>query len=187
MSLRTLRALMIASAVVAGGGAASAAPTLIGDTVTVMNEYPLGTVKATVPVVVGAGVEIACLPQCLGGLLFSGESIDIDALSITITLTPGRYTAASFNGFVFDDLDFGEGFLSNVSVTTSDVVGLGPANLSFDADTIRLNLAGVQVGDATIRLDLTVTTPGTVPEPGMLALVVPALALAGLARRRVRV
>lgn len=177
----------IATALALASTTATAAPTLIGDSVTIRYERPtLGTLQWTDTVVVGAGAEIACpgpSPACTGvpgGNLFPGESIDIGALSIGAVFID-FFLAEAFNGLVFEGLDFGGGDLVGFSLVTT-IPGLTASDISFTASSLRVNLSGIgPAGNFNIELQV---RESAVPEPGALALAALSLGLLAVTRRR---
>lgn len=176
----------IATALALASTIATAAPTLNGDSVTIRYETPaIGTLQWTDTVVVGAGAEIACpgpSPACnfgSGGNLFSGESIDIGALSIRAVFT-SSFIPQDFNGLVFEGLDFAGGELLGVTLLTT-MSGLTTADISFTASSLWVNLAGAGAGSFDIEFRV---RENAVPEPGALTLAVLSLGLLGVTRRR---
>lgn len=188
MPITVLRAILVAG-VLAFPLRAAAAPTLIGDNVTINWFFPnLASLFATTSVLVGGGAEVTCPgadPLCAG--FAEPGTIDIGATSIVINEQAGSaWTGGAFNGFDFTSLDFGAG-ISLVGFTlTTDLAGLTNANISFTANSISFNAAGLSFADApyTIRLDL--ITSASVPEPGTLALLGIALTAVAFGRRRHR-
>jgi len=188
MQTTVLRALLLTVALALPLRAA-AAPTLIGDNVTINWYFPnLATLFATTSVLVGGGSEVTCPganPLCPG--FAEDASIDIGATSIVLSEEAGSaWAGGAFNGLDFTSLDFGAGISLIGFTLTTDLAGLTNANISFTANSISFNAAGLSFLDApyTIRLDLITST--SVPEPGTLALLGLALAAAALGRRRHR-
>jgi hypothetical protein len=166
----------------------TAAPTLIGDNVTINWYFPdLATLFATTGVLVGGGAEVTCPggdPLCAG--FVRPATVDIGATSIVISEEAGStWSGGAFNGFDFTSLDFGAGITLVGFTLTTDLAGLTNANISFTANSISFNAAGLSFLDApyTIRLDLITSAP----EPGTLALLVIALTAVAFGRRRHRV
>ena len=182
-----LRALLVACALTLPLPT-TAAPTLIGDNVTINWYFPsLATLFATTGVLVGGGVEITCPgvdPLCVG--FVRPATVDIGATSIVINEQAGSaWTGGAFNGFDFTSLDFGAGISLTGFTLTTDLAGLTNANISFTGNSISFNAAGLSFLDApyTIRLDLITSAP----EPGTLALLGIALTAVAIGRRRHRV
>jgi hypothetical protein len=167
---------------------AAAAPSLIGDNVTINWLFPdTSTLFATTTVTVGAGVEVTCPgpnPLCAGFAV--PTTIDIGATSIVITEAAGSaWNPAAFNGLDFTSLDFGPGiFLTGFNLST-DLAGLTASRISFTPDSISFNAEDLSFRTApyTIRLGL-ITNIFEVPEPSIIALLALALAATVLTRRR---
>jgi hypothetical protein len=168
------------------------APSMLGDQVTIRQYFPnLSTLVATQTVtVVSPGAEITCPSSSVlcassgnsDGLL-DGESLNLEALSISGNFVAG-FASTSFNGYVFDDLDFGpDTGIVGLTLTTT-IANLALADISFDTNTVWVNLTGA--GGATggaFTIDLSVA-PAAIPEPSALALAGIALAGLGAANRR---
>ncbi len=124
----------------------------------------------------GPGVEL---------LNFAGYlDIDFSATNILMTTTRGGGpNAVPFDGLRFFDVLSTMPAITGVTLNPSSTyAGLTQAGVSFDADNIRVNLAGLtaQRGQ-TISLDI-----AQVPEPATYGLVGLALAAAALYRKRAR-
>jgi PEP-CTERM motif len=166
-------ALVLATLVLAP--VSSHAASLLGDSVDFTWFYPdLVSVFATDTQVIGAGVEISCpggpgTSTLCAGFASAPASIDVDASSITYSQfgSPG-FNAAPFNGFLFSDLDFSPASVLTGFVLTTNIIGLTPANVTFGADYIQINLQGLGAGDE-VFFNLALET-GVVPEPGTLVL-----------------
>ena len=169
--MKTLSAVCL---VLAASLAVDAAPSLIGSSATVNYLFPnSATVFGTSVVPVTSGVEITC-PGSSGGTgvctaFVEPATIDIGATSIVVHELAGTsYTAASFNGLQFTNLNFGSGSSLTGFTLTTDLAGLTPADISFTNDSIAYNAEGLSFADSpyTIRLDLTASTP----EPSTIGL-----------------
>jgi PEP-CTERM motif len=169
---------------------AAAAPSLIGDNVTINWLFPdTSTLFATTTVTVGGGVEVTCPgpdPLCSGFVL--PTTIDIGATSIVVTEAAGSaWNPAAFNGLDFTSLDFGPGIILTGFSLFSDLAGLNASRISFTDHSISFNAEDLSFRTApyTIRLDL-ITNVLPVPEPSTFALLGLALAAAVLTRRGAR-
>jgi PEP-CTERM motif-containing protein len=167
---------------------AAAAPSLIGDDVTINWLFPdISTLFATTTVTVGAGVEVTCPgpnPLCAGFAV--PATIDIGATSIVITEAAGSaWNPAAFNGLDFTSLDFGPGITLTGFSLSSDLAGLTPSRISFTDHSISFNAEDLSFRTApyVIRLGL-ITSELEVPEPSTVALLGLALAAAVVIRRR---
>jgi hypothetical protein len=167
---------------------AAAAPSLIGDNVTIDWLFPdTSTLFATTTVTAGGGAEVTCPgpnPLCAGFVL--PTTIDIGATSIVIAEDAGSaWTGAAFNGLDFTSLDFGPGIVITGFSLSTNLAGLTAARIGFTDHSISFNAEGLSFFTApyTIRLDL-ITNELVVPEPSTFALLCLALAAALLTRRR---
>lgn len=180
--------VLAAAAALLATGAAQAAPTLIGDQVTVRALFPnQQTVFTSETVTVGPGPEISCVsasPFC-EVYLVPGSSLDISALSISASFGGGFFSPRDFNGFEFAGLDFGGGDLIGFTLTTQ-MQGLTASDISFDARSLRINLAGINTALAGRTFDIQLqVSQNAVPLPGTLALAALGLGLLAASRRRV--
>lgn len=169
---------ILAAALIIGATPAANA-SLIGDTVTVTNEFPLGTVTNTQLVVVTPGNEALSL----GGAAF----VDINAASIEIIWTRGVATRNGiFNGYVFSDLDWlpDAGSIVGVSLNTN-IAGITLSDITFTTDSVAINVEGTsRTSDSFLDVLLTTTHGNRIPEPSTVLLFGIGLAGLGLARRK---
>jgi hypothetical protein len=189
MKMKTsMKSWALALATVAGialpPGASSAG--LIGDAVDLTWYFPdTSTVVGTSNVPVGAGVELSCPaggPGVCAGFA-APATIDLDAYTITID-EPGSpgYNVGSFNGFVFSSLDLTEGAIAGIALNTN-ISGLTLGNLSFDAHSVTINLAGLGGGNVGGSDYFTISlTP--VPEPEIYVMLAAGLGMMGYVARR---
>jgi hypothetical protein len=164
---------------------AAAVPSLIGDEITLSYTAP-GTINGTNDTftVVDPGIEFQFGDSSnLGGILFSGESVDFLADSINFI-----FTGAISLSFAATDID---GTLTGVSASVSSAVGtdsatatlLTPHSFSFD---LILSDQGA-AGPASAAIDLTFENPTPVPLPAGIWLMLTGLAgLAGIGAVRAR-
>ena len=157
-----------------------AAPTLVGDSVNVSFS---GFLNQSAPVTVVAGMaELAC-PGDWCTVLLDGESIDIEATSVSLSLISGFFVPQLIT---FGDLDFGGSAKVVDFSLTSSIPWLSAADISFTGDSITLDVGTNSGfgGNATITL---VTRSTGMPEPASLALVATGLiGVAAVKRRRGR-
>lgn len=190
--MKILSTICVAAAVLLGLPFHASA-TLIGDTVTVSNEFNGGVFEGPTNVVVGAGTELSNF----------GDAWDIDIGADTIRLTctgnsgcdndPPDFSPA-IDSYVFEDLDWVGvlGSLVGVSFDVSSTANFFVANstLGFGADFVRLDIdlvAAESAGTTNVGDFLLInlaTRHISVPEPGTLALFGLGLAGLGFARRR---
>ena len=139
----------------------------------------LGRVFAAEDVVVGAGIEFSA--RALGPNIDVGrESIDFSGASGFV------FADRPFNGFVFADI---AGTLADIAgvriLDRTGYIGFTPADISFSADRIQLQFAGVDhITGPENKLRLRVQFTDSVPEPATLALASAAFLAAGAVRRR---
>jgi hypothetical protein len=174
-------------------GHAAQAATLLGDEVSVgyrvANEF--GTLDWVDIVTVGDMPEIDCTSPGFEvcELLFGTRTIDLgeNTISFTWDLLAGfNLFDLPFNGWRFTDLDFGAG-IGSVSLMSFGFTGLDESDIAFKADSIFLNMAGVEKlsGESIWTLTLTEIEPSVVPLPASLPLALAGLgALLVLRRRR---
>ncbi len=155
----------------------------LGDTVTVDWYVPdNATVIETHNVVVGAGVELPF------GSLANGPIIAIDLSDTQLQFSASSlsiFTAVPVNGFKFSDTFNAIPDISGVSLgaMSGGVTGLTVSDLSFDANSVFVNLEGVTAAGAgdfwTLKVEF-------VPEPGSIVLALSCLVIVPLLRRRWR-
>ena len=169
MRLRWLALLVAAAAF----SSAASATTLYGHTVQVSHDDPVeGTfLSGPFDVVVNDTVEV---PSLVG---FYSADISDTNIFLDFTQFPvssGTFTGDTFNGFhLFDVNGTIASFLTVTINNATNVAGLDASRVSFDADNIYVNFAGLTVTPASrVSLDITV-----VPEPGTFLLMIPALAI----------
>lgn len=127
---------------------------------------------------VGAQVEFpASAFQSTNGEQLTSETIDVAANSIDIVYNEANTTAdGAFNGYV---LDF-TGAPGIASVSVNPLSTLSPTSLSWDADSVFINVAS-QTLPLDSRLLLNVLA---VPEPATGAMLLAGMVLLGLSRRQ---
>lgn len=203
--LRILGASLVLAAAVAWNPPAVAS--LLTDTVTVKMDIDLGYGLQTDDVVVGAGAEIQAGDATnIGSInLIQDEYIDLTDGSLIYRVAGGFLDLG--NGFsspgfgpsaflLFEGLDFvgdPSRFIIDVTVAFTGATLPDGAVTTPDGHSILVALADVLVADptspdapilGTITLSPIWSDPGTVPEPGTLALLAAALTgFAGVARR----
>jgi hypothetical protein len=154
--VKTLGVALILAAV---GSSVVQASILSGETIRVTHERPIGTLLAgPTDVVVGPGVEITGYP--------GGYNADFDDASIVMTFPGsccGGFTNGSFNGMHVFDLNGTIPQILSVTINPATVFpGFTVSRISFDANNIFINLAGLNPNPATAVLALDITAA---PEP----------------------
>ncbi|MCG3189989.1 MAG: hypothetical protein LKCHEGNO_02541 [Burkholderiaceae bacterium] len=182
--MKSLVAAGFAAAALVAAPVAQAAP-FLGETVNYQYYYPnLGSPYPNADngnYVVGAGVEI-------GNMVDGVASMDISDTNILIDFRSSSwFNTGSFNGWVLTDvLSSIDAFTSVTIDAITNLAGFGASNVSFDADHIRVNFAGLDFNTDSV-VSLTVNGGQKVPEPGALVLMgLGLLAAAGAARMRKR-
>lgn len=177
--LKYTSAFMFCAALSAGTAAS-----LIGDEITVAWQTPQvgqnGFVGGPFTFVVTA--DDSDKQTFLGPL-----TVDVGAESFQIDYTQSfSVSTADFNGLNFTDLDWvgQQGSITNVSyeVLSGSLNGLG---INWTADSVQVNFAQLsepRLGPFSLRVDLE-TTHASVPEPGVVGLVLLGLAGLGVSRR----
>lgn len=160
---------------------------LIGTSATVGYHY-LGTTYSD-SLLVGAGVEVSCpgaFAMCTP-LSAPTQTVDLGDTFIAYQYVSTNGQPAGFGSgpaqpsyFVFDDLLTGEDIVG--FTLTTDISGLGDSRVSISANSVHVDMWGLDVGfGRQFRIDL-ITAPSGLPEPATAALA--ALALAGLSLGR---
>jgi hypothetical protein len=98
------------------------------------------------------------------------------------------YGAAAFNGYSFTNLTFLDGgSLGSVALSSSNMAGIVPGDVTFTANSIFINLQGVAEGSTPNAGVFTLTlTEAVTPEPGTFGLIGAALVGVTLLMRRRR-
>lgn len=167
------------TSVVLLAAALNANATLVGDTVTSSHVFPsqnnvIGAASATVAN--GTG-------DTMSPYYYYTVNVDADSISIKQPFNPGWNTGVTFNGIFIDSLNDSSGnALIGITVDTN-IGNWSDARLSFDADSIWINLGlGSSLGAGDINLHLNFGNGNSVPEPSALALML--LGFAGIAYRQ---
>jgi len=166
------------------GAVDASATTLLGNTVEVSYRFPdINTVfnGNTVDVVVGPGQEISNFP--VGD---PRTNIDLSDTNIYVTYnSASTWTNTSFNGLQFFDVFGTIPNITQVSINgATNLGGFDASRITFDADHIWVNWAGLTFDQSTIvSLDVN-GSAAAVPEPMSLLLVGSGLLGAVRLRRR---
>jgi len=165
--------------------AAVAQANLTGQTIQTTYLYPDTSASVDGPTnsVVGAGVELTSFNQFF----------DVDFSGTNILITDhigGDNVGAAFNGFRFFDVNGSIASITGVTLNpATSYPSLSAGNITFDANTIFLNVQGIIAIslDAIISLDITfaqATPAAAMPEPLTAGLLPLALAALCIRRRR---
>jgi hypothetical protein len=128
--------------------------------------------------------EVNCPGGNVGGGIcnFLGLPAQVTIQDLSIIFAQqgtGGYSAAPYNGLGFFNLDFGGGSTLTGFNLITNLPGLTNTRVSFTANSIQYNLAGLSfTGGDSIRLDLI-----TSPEPSNMLLLACGLAVVGLLLR----
>jgi hypothetical protein len=114
---------------------------------------------------------------------FGIGSVSVGASSFTIHMACGNgcsWVDGSFNGFWLDDAySVLPAFTSATIGAGTSYVGFNASRLSFDADTVYVNLESL-----TANGDIVIDINGSAPEPASWALMITGFGMIGAAQRR---
>jgi hypothetical protein len=178
--MMNLKTLALAAALTTAMSAAPASAALLtGLTVQLSHQFPvLGSFdQGPTDYTVGTSAPISYYGL---GTYSAGDTTFIINMSSGST-----WTNASFNGFALRDTYGVAAAFTSVSIDPStNYAGFDASRLSFDADTVSVNLQGLQV-DGLIVININGAT-GAVPEPQSWAMLIAGFGLVGAAARRRR-
>jgi hypothetical protein len=135
--------------------------------------------------VVGSGVEITNLLGSTGTIDIEDGGFTFDSFGIDFA----DFSPGSFNGFVLTDVNNTIADFNSFSIL-SNTMTVGNPVLSFDANNLYINLAGLQHLDADqtdfIRFSVNGDSDeiGSVPLPAALPLMLSGLGILGLSTKR---
>jgi hypothetical protein len=121
--------------------------------------------------ILAVGNSLSCpgaSPLCASGYFADAASFSIDASTINESESCcTSYSAAAFNGYSFTGITFADaGSIGGVVLTSANMAGIDPSDVTFTANSIFLNLQGVAVGANPLPGSFTLTvTEAAVPEP----------------------
>lgn len=182
-----LKPLIAAPVFVALMGSASFASTFDGSTIRATTRFPTlagSTSAGPFDKVVDSSVEF---PSALFTPFF-GPTFDFSGDTITITHAQSSHASATFNGWIFNDLNNELADFSGIAVM-SDTTGFFSGDLSrlsFDDDNLYLNFQGLAFPTAgeSIVLKVSFGAVAAVPLPAGLPLLAGGLGLLALWRRK---
>lgn len=158
------------------------AATLDGATIRATAAFPTipgSTTGGPVDAVVGAGVEFS---NGQFGAFF-GPTFDFSGSTITITHAATGHSSATFNGYIFNDLNDALGDFTGLSVI-SDTSGFFSGDLgrvSFDAENLFVNFESLSFSTADHQIVLGIDMGlSVVPIPATLPLFASGIAIFGL-------
>ena len=181
MKIRVL-SIILSSAALCGSGAVSAAPTLIGDTISFLRAYPdaatpYGPLIPNTTIVAGTSDQVAW--PSTAPAMFNPEANSISLTFGTVTEYIG--SGATFDGFVISG--FNNEILSASLLSNSSGLNVSLTN-GLNSISIDLNGFTVAGGSLTFAVNLK-DSISNVPEPSSLALLaVGAIVLTGTAFKR---
>lgn len=133
--------------------------------------------------VVGPGAEVTNIADNMGTLDIGGTNIYIDYSG------QSSWVSSSFNGWVLSDQTNSLSSIFGVSINpATNMTGFSMANLSWTADSITTNWAGLAFNSNTVvSLDVAFSPDtGAVPEPSTWAMMLFGFGAVGFAMRRRR-